>query len=104
MVCPALWPPWYRTTIDISLARRSVSLPFPSSPHWVPTTTVAGTRVSLSWTTWRYADPSRPDSSCAGAERDGAGAREREARPRHGEGPEGDEQLGGVLHGVHHDP
>src|SRR5580692_8040325 len=30
----------------ISLARRSVSLPLPSSPHWVPTTTVAGTRHS----------------------------------------------------------
>src|SRR5271165_1313996 len=28
----------------ISRARRSVSLPLPSSPHWVPTTTVAGTR------------------------------------------------------------
>ena len=27
----------------ISLATRSVNLPFPSSPHWVPTTTVAGT-------------------------------------------------------------
>src|SRR5205814_9885136 len=47
MVCPALWPPWYRTTIDISLASRSVSLPLPSSPHWVPTTTVPGTRFSL---------------------------------------------------------
>src|SRR5207237_3981784 len=47
MVCPALWPPWYRTTIDISLARMSVSLPFPSSPHWVPTTTVPGTLVPL---------------------------------------------------------
>src|ERR1700728_3531211 len=30
--------------MSISRARRSVSLPFPSSPHWVPTTTVAGTR------------------------------------------------------------
>src|SRR3974390_2824585 len=32
--------------MPISLARRSVSLPLPSSPHWVPTTTVAGTRDS----------------------------------------------------------
>src|SRR5271167_1927181 len=46
MVWPALWPPWYRTTSSISLARRSVSFPLPSSPHWVPTTTVAGTRLS----------------------------------------------------------
>src|SRR5580658_5918282 len=30
--------------MSISRARRSVSFPFPSSPHWVPTTTVAGTR------------------------------------------------------------
>ena len=29
----------------MSRARRSVSFPFPSSPHWVPTTTVAGTRL-----------------------------------------------------------
>ncbi len=35
--------PGSRTTRCMSLARRSVSLPFPSSPHWVPTTTVAGT-------------------------------------------------------------
>src|SRR5579875_4180899 len=33
----------------MSLATRSVSLPFPSSPHWVPTTTVAGTRDSSVW-------------------------------------------------------
>src|ERR1700728_1257283 len=33
--------------MSISRARRSVSLPFPSSPHWVPTTTVAGTRLSV---------------------------------------------------------
>src|SRR5580658_4257652 len=29
----------------MSRARRSVSLPFPSSPHCVPTTTVAGTTL-----------------------------------------------------------
>src|SRR5271166_2469360 len=33
--------------MSISRARRSVNLPFPSSPHWVPTTTVAGTRLSV---------------------------------------------------------
>src|SRR5918994_1344723 len=31
----------------ISLAKRSVNLPLPSSPHWVPTTMVAGTSRSL---------------------------------------------------------
>ena len=41
-VWPALWPPWYRTTSAISLAMVSVTLPLPSSPHCVPTTTVAG--------------------------------------------------------------
>src|SRR5664280_1346478 len=30
-------------TMSISRARRSVNFPLPSSPHWVPTTTVAGT-------------------------------------------------------------
>src|SRR5207342_1713695 len=34
------------TTIAVSLARRSVTFPLPSSPHWVPTTTVAGTAGS----------------------------------------------------------
>src|SRR3984957_15859523 len=29
--------------MSISRAKRSVSFPLPSSPHWVPTTTVAGT-------------------------------------------------------------
>src|SRR5665647_1168479 len=38
-VWPALWPPWKRTTpCDISVSQ-STSLPLPSSPHWVPTTT-----------------------------------------------------------------
>src|SRR4051812_26816521 len=41
----------------------SVSLPLPSSPHWVPTTTVPGTRVSsAAFTTVRsaYRRGSRP--------------------------------------------
>src|SRR5262245_4150989 len=44
-VCPALLPPWKRTTTSASAARRATTLPFPSSPHWVPITTVAGIRA-----------------------------------------------------------
>src|SRR3954468_11626461 len=38
-VCPALWPPWKRTTPWAISVSQSTSLPLPSSPHWVPTTT-----------------------------------------------------------------
>src|SRR5947208_16067576 len=38
-VCPALWPPWKRTTPCAWSVSQSTSLPLPSSPHWVPTTT-----------------------------------------------------------------
>src|SRR4051794_33434956 len=37
MVCPALLPPWKRITTSACSASRSVTLPFPSSPHWAPT-------------------------------------------------------------------
>src|SRR5271165_6463047 len=38
-VCPALWPPWNRTTTSAPTDSQSTILPFPSSPHWAPTTT-----------------------------------------------------------------
>ena len=38
-VCPALWPPWNLTTTSASLDSQSTIFPFPSSPHWDPTTT-----------------------------------------------------------------
>src|SRR3989338_1584303 len=38
-VWPALWPPWKRTTPCAFSVSQSTSLPLPSSPHWVPTTT-----------------------------------------------------------------
>src|SRR5262245_47050463 len=38
-VCPALWPPWKRTTPSALSVSQSTILPLPSSPHWVPTTT-----------------------------------------------------------------
>src|SRR5205809_2579798 len=41
-VWPALFPPWKRTTTSASAASRSTIFPFPSSPHCVPTMTVAG--------------------------------------------------------------
>src|SRR5437667_6070045 len=44
-VCPALLPPWKRTTTSASAASRSTIFPFPSSPHWVPVTTTAGTET-----------------------------------------------------------
>src|SRR3954471_22966270 len=38
-VWPALWPPWKRTTPWAISVSQSTSLPLPSWPHWVPTTT-----------------------------------------------------------------
>src|SRR3954469_25725165 len=38
-VWPALCPPWKRTTPWAISVSQSTSLPLPSSPHWVPTTT-----------------------------------------------------------------
>ena len=43
IVWPALLPPWKRTITSARSARRSVTLPLPSSPHWAPTMTVLGT-------------------------------------------------------------
>ncbi len=42
IVCPALLPPWKRTTASPCSASRSVILPLPSSPHWAPTMTIPG--------------------------------------------------------------
>src|ERR1700733_4023131 len=47
-VWPALLPPWYLTTYWTLSPRRSVALPFPSSPHWAPTSTMAGISIRLS--------------------------------------------------------
>src|SRR5512140_405643 len=38
-VCPALFPPWKRTTTSAFRVRRSTTFPFPSSPHCAPITT-----------------------------------------------------------------
>ena len=44
IVCPALCPPLVRTqkSIESSVVSWSVALPLPSSPHWAPSTTIAG--------------------------------------------------------------
>src|SRR4051812_47685946 len=47
-VCPALAPPWYRTTTSAQEVKRSTTFPFPSSPHCAPTTTTLDMLVSLS--------------------------------------------------------
>jgi len=39
-VCPALFPPWVRTTISAPSVRTSMILPLPSSPHCAPTNIV----------------------------------------------------------------
>src|SRR5438046_5301393 len=38
-VCPALAPPWKRTTTSAHEVKRSTIFPLPSSPHWAPTMT-----------------------------------------------------------------
>src|ERR1700735_3555273 len=47
IVCPALLPPWKRTTASPFSASRSVIFPFPSSPHWAPPTTIPGIASSV---------------------------------------------------------
>src|SRR6185436_1083527 len=63
IVWPALLPPWKRTIASARSARRSVTLPLPSSPHWAPTITSPGMTGAL-WsvavaTSSRYAGLTR---------------------------------------------
>src|SRR5258705_1376085 len=46
-VWPALWPPWKRTTMSACSDNQSTILPFPSSPHWAPTTTTLAISQSI---------------------------------------------------------
>src|SRR5436190_8253609 len=46
-VWPALLPPWKRTTTSTCGVMTSTTLPLPSSPHCVPTTTMLGMAVPL---------------------------------------------------------
>ena len=54
MVCPALLPPLNFTTASTRLPSRSVALPLPSSPHWAPTSTIAGMRYLARCWCWRH--------------------------------------------------
>src|SRR3989304_4554303 len=47
-VCPALAPAEYLATTWAFCASRSTMRPFPSSPHWPPTTTMTGIKQSAS--------------------------------------------------------
>src|SRR5215218_3216824 len=47
-VCPALWPPWKRTTTSARCDSQSTIFPLPSSPHWAPTTATLAISVSCS--------------------------------------------------------
>src|SRR5438105_2783015 len=46
-VCPALCPPWKRTTPCARSVSQSTILPLPSSPHWVPMTTTLRALICL---------------------------------------------------------
>src|SRR6266446_2348661 len=47
-VCPALAPPWYRTTTSAQEVKRSTTFHFPSSPHCAPTITTLDMGIFLS--------------------------------------------------------
>src|SRR6186713_1664834 len=69
-VWPALWPPWKRTTISACSDNQSTILPFPSSPHWAPTTTTLAISkafpANLVVSTWPFRKTGLPFSgSCA---------------------------------------
>src|SRR5437762_6189988 len=44
-VCPALLPPWLRTTISARAVSTSMILPLPSSPHCIPIKIVFGIEI-----------------------------------------------------------
>src|SRR3954469_13089223 len=46
-VCPALCPPWKRTTPWARSVSQSTILPLPSSPHWLPMTTTLRALIRL---------------------------------------------------------
>src|SRR6478609_4926702 len=72
-VCPALWPPWNRTTMSACSESQSTILPLPSSPHWAPTTTTLAMPACLPATETGTAPPT------------GAGCVRREPFPRSGQ-------------------
>src|SRR5580698_6889397 len=61
-VCPALWPPWKRTTMSACSDSQSTILPLPSSPHWEPTTTTFAIRNDCSDKSDAGQQPTAPDN------------------------------------------
>src|SRR6266852_4371679 len=57
-VCPALAPPWKRTTTSAHEVKRSTIFPFPSSPHWAPTMTTLD--MDLEYHGWRGSEDDLP--------------------------------------------
>src|SRR5713226_6041475 len=64
-VWPALCPPWKRTTTSACSDSQSTIFPFPSSPHWEPTTTTLAMR-RLSSARRLLAQAARRRSVCNG--------------------------------------
>src|SRR3954469_20177533 len=77
-VCPALWPPWKRTTPCAISVSQSTSLPLPSSPHWVPTTTTLRPFVFVITNSFpeKSLSVQRPDDPLAAGQRQFAVAEE----------------------------
>src|ERR1700758_4970334 len=81
-VWPALWPPWKRTTMSACSDNQSTILPFPSSPHWAPTTTTLAIRSGFPASDQtpgeiRPGPPgceaTQPDKGCGGLKQAGRG-------------------------------
>src|SRR5215467_8334608 len=72
-VWPALCPPWKRTTMSACYDNQSTILPFPSSPHWAPTTTTLAIPGLVPSKTHSYehdlpGKPCHPSGSCGPAQ------------------------------------
>src|SRR6185369_6939026 len=59
-VCPALLPPAKRATTFTCGASMSTTLPLPSSPHCVPTTTMLGMAATSEYVFWMFEDLGDP--------------------------------------------
>src|SRR5579884_1570347 len=99
-VCPALWPPWKRTTMSACSDSQSTIFPLPSSPHWDPTTTTFAMRmfpasVRTSETGYGRPGPSS-DKGCGGPKQ----GRRRQAggRCRRRPAPRSEAERLGLLH------
>src|SRR5664279_2976180 len=83
-VWPALWPPWKRTTMSACSDNQSTILPFPSSPHWAPTTTTLAIRGYSLQFGWFEPDP---QNRCPRVTAEDMLLRTNAPSPNHGRGP-----------------